>query len=45
MIKHCSHSVAFKQVTQEFVVGETLHGLSMRHDISVDTIKTPSVLP
>src|SRR3954465_6581976 len=35
MTKHRSHSVAFKrQVAQEFIAGETLHGLSRRHDIS-----------
>ena len=33
MTKHRSHSAAFKrQVAQEFVAGETLHGLSKRHD-------------
>ena len=35
MTKHRSHSVAFKrQVAEEFIAGETLHGLSKRHDIS-----------
>ena len=35
MTKHRSHSAAFKrQVAQEFLAGETLHGLSQRHDIS-----------
>jgi transposase len=35
MTKHRSHSAAFKrQVAQEFVAGETLHGLSKRHDVS-----------
>ena len=33
--KHRSHSAAFKrQVAQEFIAGETLHGLSKRHDLS-----------
>ena len=35
MTKHRSHSAAFKrQVAQEFIAGETLHGLSKRHDLS-----------
>ena len=34
MTKHRSHSAAFKrQVAEEFIAGETLHGLSQRHDI------------
>jgi len=33
MTKHRSHSAAFKrQVAQEFIAGETLHGLSKRHE-------------
>src|ERR1700757_4142039 len=40
MTKHRSHSVAFKrQVAQEFVASETLHGLSKRHDISRQLIR------
>jgi transposase len=40
MAKHRSHSVAFKrQVAQEFVAGETLHGLAKRHDISRNLIR------
>jgi transposase-like protein len=40
MTKHRSHSVAFKrQVAQEFIGGETLHGLSKRHDISRQLIR------
>ena len=40
MAKHRSHSVAFKrQVAQEFVAGETLHGLSKRHNISRQLIR------
>jgi transposase-like protein len=35
MMKHRSHSAAFKrQVAEEFIAGETLHGLSQRHDLS-----------
>ena len=35
MAKHRSHSIEFKrQVAQEFIAGETLHGLAKRHDIS-----------
>lgn len=37
MAKHRSHSVEFKrQVAQEFLAGETLHGLAKRHDASED---------
>ena len=40
MTKHRSHSAAFKrQVAQEFIAGETLHGLSKRHDISRQLIR------
>ncbi len=40
MTRHRSHSAAFKrQVAQEFVAGETLHGLSKRHDISRQLIR------
>jgi len=40
MTKHRSHSVAFKrQVAQEFIAGETLHGLSKQHDISRQLIR------
>ena len=40
MRKHRAHSVAFKrQVAQEFVGGETLHGLSKRHDVSRQLIR------
>ena len=35
MAKHRTHSVEFKrQVSQEYLSGETLHGLAKRHDIS-----------
>jgi transposase len=40
MARHRSHSVAFKrQVAQEFVAGETLHGLAKRHDLSRNLIR------
>ncbi|HME23698.1 MAG TPA: transposase [Acetobacteraceae bacterium] len=40
MTKHRSHSAAFKrQVAEEFIAGETLHGLSKRHDISRKLIR------
>lgn len=35
MARHRSNSVEFKrQVAQEFLGGETLHGLARRHDVS-----------
>jgi transposase-like protein len=40
MARHRTHSVAFKrQVTQEFLAGETLHGLAKRHDLSRNLIR------
>ena len=40
MARHRSHSVEFKrQVAQEFLGGETLHGLAKRHDISRNLIR------
>jgi hypothetical protein len=40
MTKHRSHSAAFKRhVAQEFIAGETLHGLSKRHDLSRQLIR------
>lgn len=40
MARHRSHSVEFKrQVAQEFLSGETLHGLAKRHDISRQLIR------
>jgi transposase-like protein len=40
MSKQRSHSVEFKrQVAQEFIAGETLHGLAKRHDISRQLIR------
>jgi transposase-like protein len=40
MTRHRSHSAAFKrQVAEEFIAGETLHGLSKRHDVSRQLIR------
>lgn len=40
MAKHRSHSVEFKrQVAQEFLAGETLHGLAKWHDVSRNLIR------
>jgi transposase len=40
MTKHRSHSIEFKrQVAQEFLGGETQHGLAKRHDISRNLIR------
>jgi transposase-like protein len=40
MVKQRSHSVEFKrQVAQEFLAGETVHGLAKRHDISRNLIR------
>jgi transposase len=40
MAKHRSHNTAFKrQVAQEYLAGETLHGLAKRHDLSRNLIR------
>jgi transposase len=40
MARHRSHSVEFqRQVAQEYLAGETLHGLAKRHDISRNLIR------
>jgi transposase len=40
MARHRSHSIEFKrQVAQEFIAGETLHGLSARHGVSRNLIR------
>ena len=40
MAKHRAHSIEFKrQVAQEFLAGETLHGLAKRHDICRNLIR------
>ena len=40
MAKHRTYSIEFKrQVAQEFLTGETLHGLARRHDVSRNLIR------
>ena len=40
MARRRSHSVEFKrQVAQEYLGGETLHGLARRHDISRNLVR------
>lgn len=40
MAKHRSHSIEFKrQIAQEFISGETLHGLAKQHDLSRNLIR------
>ena len=40
MAKHRTHSIAFKrQVVQEYLAGETLHGMARRHDLSRNLIR------
>src|SRR5512133_2445536 len=40
MAKHRCHSIEFKrQVAQEYLAGDTLHGLARRHDISRNLIR------
>ena len=40
MARHRSHSIEFKrQIAQELLAGETLHGLAKRHDISRNLIR------
>ena len=40
MARHRSHSIEFKrQVAQEFLAGETLHGLAKRHDLSRNLVR------
>ena len=40
MVKHRSHSIEFKrQVAQEFLAGETLHGLAKRHDVPRNLVR------
>src|SRR5438034_10258540 len=40
MPRHRSHSIEFKrQVAQEFIACETLHGLAKRHDISRNLVR------
>jgi transposase len=40
MARYRTHSIEFKrQVAQEFLAGETLHGLAKRHDVSRNLIR------
>ena len=40
MAKHRTYSIEFKRlVAQEFLAGETLHGLAKRHDVSRNLIR------
>lgn len=40
MAKHRTHSIEFKrQVSQEYLGGETLHALSKRHDVSRNLLR------
>ena len=40
MARYRSHSIEFKrQVVQEYLAGETLHGLAKRHDVSRSLIR------
>jgi transposase len=40
MARHRSHSIEFKrQVAQEFIAGDTLHGLAARHGVSRNLIR------
>ena len=40
MARHRTHSIEFKrQVAQEFLAGDTLHGLAKRHDICRNLIR------
>src|ERR1700729_2583960 len=40
MVRYRSHSIEFKrQIAQEFLTGETLHGLEKRHDLSRNLIR------
>ena len=42
MAKHRTHSIEFKrQVAQEFLVGETLHGLAKRHQRVLKAVPCP----
>jgi transposase len=40
MARHRSHTLDFKrQVVQDYIAGETLHGLAKRHDLSRNLIR------
>lgn len=40
MVRHRTHSIEFKrQIVQDYLAGETLHGLAKRHDLSRNLIR------
>src|SRR3954454_6804371 len=40
MVRHRTHSIEFKrQVVQDYLAGETLHGLARRHDLSRNLVR------
>jgi transposase-like protein len=44
MVRHRTHSIEFKrQVVQDYLAGETLHGLAKRHDLSRNPHLGPEV--
>ena len=45
MAKHRTHSIEFKrQVAQEFLAGETLHGPAKRHDVCRNLIRVAVIV-
>ena len=40
MVRHRTHSIEFKrQVVQDYLAGETLHGVARRHDLSRNLVR------
>jgi transposase len=40
MVRHRTHSIEFKRrVVQDYLAGETLHGLARRHDLSRNLVR------
>jgi transposase len=40
MVRHRTHSIDFKrQVVQDYLAGETLHGVAKRHDLSRNLVR------
>ncbi|MEO7221845.1 MAG: transposase [Devosia sp.] len=40
MVRHRTHSIEFKrQVVQDYLAGETLHGLAKGHDLSRNLVR------
>ncbi len=40
MVRHRTHSIDFKrQVVQDYLAGETLHGVARRHDLSRNLVR------